>query len=205
MLTRKYGFRFWSAFSVVLLCLVGVAPAFSQTADAQRTTATTPPPTVQEPDRFNVTGFIGPGFGGGLQGNAVDLGAAAGYNWTDRIGFEGEFSFARQGGTNIINTSSNTETFSANALYSIPYKTWLPYGTFGIGAVHGSATVTLPGQVNTISEGATNFAWNLGAGVKKSLNQNIKFRGDLRYFDTGNGLANFWRIYAGINFLLGPR
>jgi opacity protein-like surface antigen len=54
-----------------------------------------------------------------------------------------------------------------------------------------------------LSQSNTNFAFNFGAGVKRSLSTNVRFRGDLRFFDTGNGLPNFWRVYGGLTFLLG--
>ncbi len=201
MITRKHRFEIASTFGAAVLLCMTAAPAL-----AQRTARTAPPPpTVEEPDRWNITGFLGPGFGGGLQGNVLDLGAAVGYNWTDRLGFEGEFSFGRQGNQGLLNVSSNTETFSGNVLYHIPYRGWLPYGTFGLGAVHGGAAVTLNGQPGELSQSNTDFAWNIGAGVKKRLSENLRFRGDLRFFDTGANLPNFWRVYGGLTFLLARR
>ncbi len=202
MITGKRRLGTASAIGAVLLLCVTAASASAQTTTG---TTRTPPVTVAEPDRWNVTGFIGPGFGGGLQGNVLDLGAAVGYNFTDRLGFEGEFGFGRQGSQGLLNVTSNTETFSGNVLYHIPYKGWLPYGTFGLGAVHGGASVTLNGQPGQLGESATDFAWNLGAGVKKNISASVKFRGDLRFFDTGANLPNFWRVYGGLTFLLGRR
>jgi opacity protein-like surface antigen len=215
---RKFGVFLTSLGAAWVLTISAAPQANAQTVDAtpqpvlnaQTTTGTTtanPDVLTAEPDRFTITPFIGPGFGGGLQSNALNLGVAAGYNFTTRVGVEGEFSYARQGSNNLVNTSSNTQTYSVNALYHVPLGRWLPYGTFGIGALHGSAEVTAPtgtNQLVSLSNSETDFSWNLGAGVKRSISDNVRFRGDLRFFNAGT-LPNFWRVYGGLTFLLGQR
>ncbi len=217
------------AYSITVVALRGFLAAallslFVPVASAQ--TAAAPATTPEDesfitPASWNVTAFIGPGFGGGLQSSALSLGAALGYNWTTRLAFEGEFGYARESNSNLLNVSANTETFSGNALYYFLNRGYAPYVTFGLDLLHGGATAngiaagtTTTTTVNgvstttatplTLSSSSTDFGINLGAGVKARLNQSVRFRGDLRYFN-GGSLPSFWRLYGGLTFVLGQR
>ncbi len=208
-------------FLAAALLALFIPAAFAQTAPA------TPAPadvSFITPGTWNVTAFVGPGFGGGLQSSALSLGAALGYNWTSRLAFEGEFGYARESNSTLLNTTSNTETFSGNALYYFMNRGYAPYVTFGLDVLHGSATAngvaagattttvgTPVGTTTTtttaplsLSNSNTDFGINLGAGVKARLNQTVRFRGDLRYFNGGN-LPSFWRLYGGLTFALGQQ
>jgi hypothetical protein len=105
-------------------------------------------------------------------------------------------------------------------MYHFRYRTWLPYIAFGLGVVHGNANITVPTSVvNTpggptgvittesvaTSQSNTDVGFDLGAGVKKRLTENVQFRGDFRFFDTSSDMPNFWRIYAGLTFTLGAK
>jgi Outer membrane protein beta-barrel domain len=196
-------FNYGSALGVALLLCLIAAPVFGQTTQVTATTQT----TEVVPNSLAITAFLGPGFGGGLQGNAFDFGVAAGFMWRDRLGFEGEFSYARQNGSGLIDTSSNTQEYSASVLYHFRYKTWLPYAAFGLGVVHGAANVVVPAESTEplLDQSATDVGFNFGAGLKKRLNDTTQFRGDIRFFDTGADLSTFWRIYGGLTIVLRGR
>ncbi len=210
------------SYSLTVLALRGFLGAallalFVPVASAQTPAATAPADeSFITPASWNITAFIGPGFGGGLQSSALSLGAALGYNWTTRLAFEGEFGYARQSNSTLLNVNSNTETFSGNALYYflIP-RSYAPYVTFGLDVLHGGASVSTNGTATVagttvttpalqVNASSTDFGINLGGGIKGRINQTVRYRGDLRYFN-GGSLPSFWRLYGGLTFALGQQ
>lgn len=46
---------------------------------------------------------------------------------------------------------------------------------------------------------------NQGGGVERAIRENIRFRGDMRYFFGGNLVPEYWRLSAGLRFGLSRR
>jgi hypothetical protein len=161
------------------------------------------PGEVIEAGIWTVTPFIGPSFGGDLENTPLSLGLATAYNWTDRVAFEGEFGFLRAAEQGVlVPFDTSVYTFSGNVLYHFAVQDWAPYVTVGLGLAHARADLEgLP--IFDVDENSTELALNFGGGLKANLTDQVRFRGDLRYFN-GNDLApDFLRLYAGLQFLLG--
>jgi opacity protein-like surface antigen len=160
------------------------------------------PGEVVEEGMWSITPFLGVGFGGNLEDSPLTLGFAAGYNVTPRIGVEGEFSYVRAAGQGVpITFDTSVYTFSGNVLYHFAAEQVAPYVTLGIGLGHARAD--LEGLFVDVDETSTEFALNFGGGVKANMGANLRFRGDVRYFNGNDLVPDFWRAYAGLQFLLG--
>ena len=46
---------------------------------------------------------------------------------------------------------------------------------------------------------------NQGGGVERAIRENLRFRGDMRYFFGGDLVPDYWRLSAGLQFGLGRR
>lgn len=148
---------------------------------------------------FDITPFIGFGFGGDTDGATFLLGAAGAYNFTPNIALEGEFSVLPDtvGDTDLID--SRVTTFSANGVYHFDTGgILLPYATLGLGFGH----VGFKNKPLEIDEGNTEFAVNFGGGVKVDVAERLQVRGDLRYFTINDVNADYWRLYGGVVFKL---
>jgi opacity protein-like surface antigen len=183
LLMHSFG-RARSLAGVALLGLVSLfaAPA---TAHAQ----------LPAPGSLDVTPFFGIAFGNDQEGATTAIGVGIGYNLTDQIAFEGELGIV----PDIEGDSSAADvgllTFSANGVYHFDTATgYIPYATFGLGL--GRASFDFP----DVDESHTELAINLGGGVRKSINQKIDWRADVRYFNVNDDNPNFWRVYGGITF-----
>lgn len=164
------------------LLTVVVAPA---TAHAQ----------LPAPGSLDVTPFLGIAFGSDQEGATTAIGVGIGYNWTDQIAFEGELGIV----PDIEGDSSAADigllTVSANGVYHFDTPSgYIPYATFGLG--FGRASFDFP----DLDESHTELAVNFGGGVKKSINEKIGWRADLRYFNVNDDNPNFWRVYGGVTF-----
>jgi opacity protein-like surface antigen len=149
-----------------------------------------------KPATWDITPFLNFNFGADLDGVSPGVGVAAGYNWTENLAFEGEFSYIPDvvGGDN--NTDEPVVTLSGNGVYYFNTGTnIIPYATLGVGLGHTSVTVKNP--ANETSE--TGFQVNVGGGVKADINPRLTVRGDLRHFHTNDQPA-FWRVYGGVVF-----
>src|SRR5574338_712647 len=132
---------------------------------------------------WNITPFIGAAFAGDLEGGSLALGAAAGYNWSRQITFEGEFSAvpsAREGV--LLKFDANAWNLTGNVLYHFAReRRFHPYIAGGSVSGHASADLS---QTNAAIERAglddtnTSFIVNAGAGVERALNDRVNLRGD---------------------------
>lgn len=195
-----------------LLVVAGLAWATAAPALQAQTAAAGP---VVDVDRWNVTAFVGPGFGADLNNSPLSVGVAGAYNFTPRLAFEAEFAYTRGAEQGVLfNLDTGVSSLSANAIYHFGTAGWVPYGAFGLGWLRGNTdlddlqgTGLTPAQLIALglnSDGTTNaFGVNLGGGVKRRLGDRVNFRGDLRYFSGRDLAPSFWRAYAGLGFLVG--
>lgn len=196
--------------AVAALAWVAATPAlFAQTSSA----AAAGP--VVDVDRWNITAFVGPGFGADLNNSPLNLGVAGAYNFNPRLAIEGEFGYTRgaqQGALFDLDTA--VTSLSVNAIYHFGEVGWVPYGAVGIGMLRGStnledlASVGLTGAQLTAlglndNGSTTTVGFNLGGGLKRRLSDTVNFRGDLRYFSGRDLAPSFWRAYVGLGFLVG--
>lgn len=153
--------------------------------------------SLPQPGTFEVTPFIGLGFGGDTDGGTLAIGAAGSYNFTTNIALEGELSILPDtvGDTDALDVK--VITFSANGVYHFDTGGIIvPYATLGLGFGH----VGLKNEPLEIDDGSTEFAVNLGGGVKANVAERIQVRGDLRYFNINDVGGDFWRVYGGVVF-----
>jgi OOP family OmpA-OmpF porin len=149
-----------------------------------------------KPNTWDVTPFLNFNFGSDVDGTSPGLGVAAGYNWTENVAFEGEFSWLPDVFGSDQNADERVVTLSANGVYYfVVHGKVVPYATLGIGIGHTGLTVKSP--ASEVSE--TGFQVNVGGGVKVPVNDRITVRGDLRHFHTNDQPA-FWRLYGGVVF-----
>lgn len=163
---------------------------------------------LPEPNTFEITPFIGFGLGFSdddglpdLSSGSFLLGAAGAYNFTTQLAVEGELGIIPDiaGDTNGVDIG--VQTFSANGVYHFDTGSAIvPYATFGLGFGRTHADVSGVGD-----DSQTEFAINLGGGVKYPINDRLAVRGDLRYFNVNDENPNFWRVYGGVTFRLGQR
>ena len=200
---RRIGISSAALLAVIILA----APAMAQTTQTQP--PTTEPATMPlEVERWTVTPFVGAGFSGDLENSPLNLGAALGYNVTSRVTIEGQFAYmgAEQG--DLFQFDSDVYTLDANVLYHFTEqfadRQWAPYLAIGLGMVRATADLdeTDP-LLADLDDSSTNLAVNFGGGIKTALTDRVRLRGDLRYY-TGDDLApSFWRVTAGLGFVLG--
>jgi opacity protein-like surface antigen len=107
-----------------------------------------------------------------------------------------------------IDSNTDAWIFMTNVVALIPTSkatNWRPYGTAGLGVIH--PWIEDAGEYNT---NQTDLAFNLGGGVRYSLNDRVGLRGDLRYFralvdeEKREGAYfkdyDFWRVAFGVTF-----
>jgi opacity protein-like surface antigen len=151
-----------------------------------------------KPGTWDVTPFLNFNFGSDLNGVSPGLGVAGGYNWSENLAFEGEFSWIPDAEGGDPNIDEPVVTLSGNGVYYFYTGTnFTPYATLGIGIGHTSISIKNPPSDTS----STGFQENLGGGVKAELNPRLTVRGDLRYFHL-NDQPSFWRFYGGVVFQL---
>jgi opacity protein-like surface antigen len=198
--------------------LAAAALAFAVAAPAvhaQSTQTTGAQAPVVDVDRWNITAFLGPGFGADLNNSPLSVGVAGAYNFTSRLAIEGEFAYTRSAQQGLLfDLDTGVTSLSANAIYHFADTGWVPYGAVGIGMLRGStnledlASLGLTGS-QVIALGldedgsSTSLGLNFGGGVKRRVSDRVNFRGDLRYFSGDDLAPSFWRVYAGLGFLVG--
>lgn len=196
--------RFITAIVLTLLC--ASAPAFAQT----RTPPAQAGSTTVPPGHWTVTPFIGLGFSGDLDSGTGAFGAAGGYVWSDRLGFEGELNILPSSeSSGVLEVGTNVWTLTGNVLYHFTADSFMPYGVVGIGFGHGSADIsgaTTTGTNTTLLQtSSTNFVFDFGGGIEKRFTDRVAVRGDLRYFFGGDLVPDYWRLGGGLTFDLGRR
>lgn len=166
---------------------------------------TDPPYGIVREGAWTVTPMLGFGFGGNLENSPLNLGVGAAYNWTSRVSFEGELGFARSADQGIVNRFSSTVvTGNVNALYHFATENTAPYVTVGLGFGHSDADIDTLG-LTALDTNNTSLMVNFGGGVKTRLGENVNLRLGIRYFNGADLVPDFWRPYAGLTFILGPR
>lgn len=194
--------RRWSTVMMMItasICFLTVGAA------AQQPSA---PATTQAPlGSWSVTPFAGFGFSGDLDSPTGALGVAGGRDWNSKVSLEGEFNLlpsSENGG--LVEVSSNAWSLTGNLLYHFAPQAFRPYAVIGMGLGHATVDADESGQpANTFDETSTEFVVNLGGGVERAIRDNIRFRGDMRYFFGGDLVPDYWRLSAGLQFGLGRR
>lgn len=191
------------------LCLGGARAASAQTRPS------TPPPAspstaVAAPGHWTITPFIGVGFSGDLDNGTGAFGAAAGYLWTDRVGFEGELNILPSSeSSGIIEVGTHVWSVTGNVLYHFTSgRNFKPYGVFGMGIGHAGADTDSVGvntSTTTFDTSSTAFIVNFGGGVERRLTERLALRGDLRYFFGSNLVPDYWRLGGGVTIDMGGR
>jgi opacity protein-like surface antigen len=166
------------------------------------------PPAITNvtPGEWSVTPFIGVGFSGDLDSATGALGAAAAYSWNSKISLEGEFNLlpsSENGG--LVEVDSTTWTLTGNLLYRFAPRPLRPYAAVGIGFGHATVDASSTASVAGVSASSSEFVLNFGGGVERSIRDNMRFRGDLRYFFGGDLVPDYWRLSAGLTFAIGSR
>ena len=193
---------------MIAFCVTGTAGI----AQAQTRTTTAPPPStnVVAPGHWTITPFVGVGFSGDLDSGTGALGAAAGYVWSDRIGFEGELNILPSSeNSGVLEVGTHVWSLTGNVLYHFTGRNFIPYGLIGIGFGHAGADLsnvpTTPGSAADLSTSSTNFIVNFGGGVERRFTDRLALRGDLRYFFGGDLVPDYWRLGGGVTIDMGRR
>jgi opacity protein-like surface antigen len=135
------------------------------------------------------------------------LGVAGGYGWSPNVTLEGEFNLlpsSENGG--LVEVSSSAWSLTGNLLYHFAPRTFRPYAVIGMGFGHATVDAEGAGQApGAFDESSNEFVVNLGGGVERAIRENLRFRGDLRYFFGGDLVPDYWRLSAGLQFGLGRR
>lgn len=162
---------------------------------------------------------IGAGFGGDANGREhLSWGASIGWMGAGIFGWEADFAFTPEffegddGDVDFFD-SSNVTTFMVNALVGVPVGGttgggFRPYFSGGLGLLQSN--ITAADELFEVDN--NDFGFNLGGGAMGFVNDNIGFRGDVRYyralsdpeedneFDIDFGDFDFWRATGGITF-----
>jgi hypothetical protein len=171
--------------------------ASAQPAGQQPTT------TLFAPESYTVTPFAGIGFSGDLDSGTGVLGVAGGYVWSPRVSLEGEFTYLPSSeNSGLVEVDTQVFSLTANMLYHFSGRAFVPYGVVGIGFGHSSVDVDDP-ALDSFDRSDTEFIVNFGGGVERLIRERLAFRGDLRYFFGGDLVPDYWRLSAGVSFLLG--
>lgn len=120
-------------------------------------------------------------------------GVRLGYSFTDRIGAEASYGYARTDGTrNEAINGVKVHNYNLDLLYHfLPESRLVPFLAAGIGGVHT--------DIN-----AHHAAFNYGGGVKYAINEDIDLRGDVRHIlYTANETLNNLEYSVGVSFLFG--
>lgn len=189
------------------------ALAFASPASAQPASSAPAPAPAGTPGQFTVTPFVGYAFSGDLDGGTGALGVAAGYIWSDRIAFEGEWNWLPSSeNAGVVEVDSNVWQLTGNMLYHFNGRnSWVPYAAVGIGVGHAGVDLDVNEDgiddpvLDAFDASSTELAVNFGGGVERTLSDKVAFRGDLRYFFGADLVPDFWRLSAGVSFGFGSR
>jgi hypothetical protein len=190
--------------STTMAIVVAMTLCVIDRAVAQQTTGAAVQP---QPGAWSVTPFAGFGFSGDLDSPTGALGVAGGYGWSPTVTLEGEFNLlpsSEYGG--LVEVSSHAWSLTGNLLYHFAPRTFRPYAVVGLGFGHAGVDVDTAGDgLDALDTSSTEFVVNLGGGVERAIRENIRFRGDMRYFFGGDLVPDYWRLSAGLQFGLGRR
>lgn len=155
-----------------------------------------------EPNTVTVTPFLSTSFGvSDDRSSSLGIGAAVGYDWTRRLGFEFEVGRVFDVAGDDDNVDWALTNISGNVIYHFPAgPRFTPYATAGLGWERSSVDVEDPDPVALTIPSSSEVAWNFGGGVKYPINERIIARGDLRRFQVNDLAPDHWRLYGGITF-----
>ncbi len=157
--------------------------------------------SVAQAKTWNVTPFVDAAVGTNAPTGSGGIGAAAGYDLTSNLGFEGElnhlFDFA--GDDETIDWS--VTSFSANAIYHFDVVRVTPYATVGIGFSRSSIHADHPDPAALLLPSSTEATFNFGGGVKYPISDRLLARADLRRFQANDIAPDYWRISGGVTFV----
>ena len=208
---------------IMAACVAG-APVTAAAQDAQIQTTT----TLTEPtdSHWIASGFAGTNFGSDAQEASFDFGGSVGYLWNGAAGVEllANFSpeFELEGGRSalLLGDQPWINSYMFNAIGAVPVgedARFQPYVSGGLGALtlRSDVLITDDGFSN-LEPDNTQLGGNLGFGVMGFADNNVGFRGDVRYFrgfeddgvDLGGPIVgsmilsdlSFWRATAGLAF-----
>lgn len=194
--------RRWSTVGLMI-----TASIFFLTVGATAQQPTVPATTQAPLGSWSITPFAGFGFSGDLDSPTGALGVAGGREWSSNVTVEGEFNLlpsSENGG--LVEVSSTAWSLTGNLLYHFAPRTFRPYAVIGMGFGHATVDADEAGQVsNNLDQSSNEFVVNLGGGVERAIRDNLRFRGDMRYFFGGDLVPDYWRLSAGLQFGLGRR
>ncbi len=189
-------------------CALMAALTFAAPAAAQQPATTPAQPSAGSPGQYTVTPFVGYAFSGDLDGGTGAVGVAAGYIWSNRISFEGEFNWLPSSeNSGIVEVDSNVWHLTGNMLYRFSGReNWVPYAAVGLGVGHAGVDVDVNEDgfddplLDTFDSSSNALTVNFGGGVERTISERMAFRGDLRYFFGSDLVPDFWRLSAGLSF-----
>ncbi len=158
--------------------------------------------SVAQAKTWNVTPFIDAAVGTNAPTGSGGIGAAAGYDLTSNLGFEGELNHLFDVSGDDENVDWSVTSFSANAIYHFDVVHVTPYATVGIGFSRSSVHVDNPDIAGPVQPSSTEVTLNFGGGVKYPISDRILARADLRRFQANDLAPDYWRIYGGITFVI---
>lgn len=158
--------------------------------------------SVAQARTWNVTPFIDAAFGTNAPTGSGGIGAAAGYDRTSNLGFEGEVSHLFDVAGDEESVDWSVTSFSANAIYHFDVIHVTPYATAGIGFSRSSVGVDNPALASTVPPSSTEVTLNFGGGVKYPISDRLLVRADLRRFQSNDLAPDYWRIYGGLTFVM---
>ncbi len=163
--------------------------------------------SVARAGTWTATPFIGVSFGtSGNLDNSLGLGAAAGYDLTSNLGFEGEIGHVFDVAGKDANLDWSITNISGNVLYHFDVRgPATPYATFGLGWEHSGLDVKNPNPAALYLASSTEVAYNFGGGVKYQIGDRMLARGDLRRFNANDVAPDHWRLYGGLTYEIAKR
>lgn len=160
--------------------------------------------SIAQPQTWTVSPFLAGSMGLDQNGagNSFGLGVGVGYDLTSNIGFEGELGHLFDVAGDNENLDWAITNVSGNFLYHFDVREVTPYATFGLGFERSSIDVKNPDPLELVQPSSTEISFNFGGGVKYPLNNSLLVRGDLRRFQSNDLAPDYWRVYAGLTFVL---
>jgi opacity protein-like surface antigen len=155
------------------------------------------PPTLYS---WEITPFFGAAFGDDFK-TTTTLGFGAAYRANAELAFEGELGYLPDLSGEDSSVDASVLSVAVSGLYIFQLAGLEPYGALGIGFSRFTTEVST-GE-SEVDESHTEFAFNLGGGVRRQIGTRTSVRGDVRYFNVNDENPNFWRVYGGVTFHLG--
>jgi opacity protein-like surface antigen len=160
---------------------------------------------LPEPRTWTVTPFLHTsiGIGDPAPDDSPGLGVAVAYDWTSKLAFEGEVSHLFDVAGDDADIDWSVTNFSANVVYRFDTKYVTPYATAGLGMERSSEDIKATDSLALLADySSTEFAFNVGGGVDREINNRWKIRADLRRFQANDLAPDFWRLYGGLAYRL---